>query len=54
VQDGQAGHVAYKNESYARAYKFDVLKHPKHCGRFFLNTIVSLIDGAKKGLLMGV
>jgi pyruvate-ferredoxin/flavodoxin oxidoreductase len=50
VQESQAGYVACHNESYVQANKFDVLKHLKRRGTFFLNTVVASIDNADERL----
>lgn len=50
VQEGQADYVACHNESYVQAHKFDVLKHIKRRGTFFLNTVVGSIEDADKRL----
>lgn len=44
VEDGQAGYVACHNESYVQAHKFDVVKHLKRRGTFFLNSSVASIE----------
>ena len=41
IQDMQADFVACHNESYAEANKFDVLRHAKSGGIFFLNTKIA-------------
>jgi pyruvate-ferredoxin/flavodoxin oxidoreductase len=44
VEEGEAGYVACHNESYVQANKFDVVKHLKRRGTFFLNTSVASIE----------
>jgi len=48
VEEGEAGYVACHNESYVQSGKFDVVKHLKRRGTFFLNTTVASIDDAEK------
>ena len=43
IEEGQANYVACHNESYVQANKFDVVKHLKRRGNFFLNTTVASI-----------
>lgn len=50
VEDGQAGYVACHNESYVQANKFDVVKHLKRRGTFFLNSGVASIQDPDKRL----
>jgi len=48
VEEGEAGYVACHNESYVQAGKFDVVKHLKRRGTFFLNTTVASIEDPVK------
>eukprot|EP00550_Attheya_septentrionalis_P009942 CAMPEP_0198298222 /NCGR_PEP_ID=MMETSP1449-20131203/40120_1 /TAXON_ID=420275 /ORGANISM="Attheya septentrionalis, Strain CCMP2084" /LENGTH=582 /DNA_ID=CAMNT_0043999433 /DNA_START=79 /DNA_END=1824 /DNA_ORIENTATION=+ len=48
IEEGQANYVACHNESYVQAGKFDVVKHLKRRGTFFLNTQVASIDDPEK------
>ena len=48
VEEGEAGYVACHNESYVQSGKFDVVKHLKRRGTFFLNTTVASIDDPVK------
>ena len=50
VEEGQAGYVACHNESYVQANKFDVPKHLKRHGTFFLNTTVASIKDPEERL----
>lgn len=48
VEEGEAGYVACHNESYVQTGKFDVVRHLKRRGTFFLNTTVASIDDPAK------
>ena len=49
IEEGQANYVACHNESYVQAHKFDVTRHLKRRGTFFLNTsIASIADPAQR------
>ena len=48
VEEGEAGYVACHNESYVQSGKFDVVKHLKRRGTFFLNTTVASIGDPLK------
>ena len=49
VEDGQGDYVACHNESYVQANKYDVIRHCKRRGTFFLNTtIASIADPDKR------
>lgn len=50
IDEGQAGYVACHNESYVQAHKYDVVKHLKRHGTFFLNTTVASIEDPEKRL----
>lgn len=50
VEEGQAGYVACHNESYVQANKFDVVKHLKRRGTFFLNTSIASIKDPEERL----
>jgi homodimeric pyruvate:ferredoxin (flavodoxin) oxidoreductase len=50
VEEGQAGYVACHNESYVQASKFDVVKHLKRRGTFFLNTTIASIEDPEERL----
>lgn len=43
IEEGAANYVACHNESYVQAHKYDVIKHLKRRGNFFLNTTVASI-----------
>lgn len=44
IEEGQGDYVACHNESYVQANKYDVVKHLKRRGTFFLNTTVASIS----------
>lgn len=50
IEEGQANYVACHNESYVQANKFDVTRHLKRRGTFFLNTSIASIDEPEKRL----
>lgn len=50
IEEGQAGYVACHNESYVQANKFDVVKHLKRRGTFFLNTTTASIEDPEERL----
>ena len=47
IEEGHAFYVACHNESYVQAHKFDVTKHLKRRGTFFLNTSIASITDAR-------
>jgi pyruvate-ferredoxin/flavodoxin oxidoreductase len=49
IEENNANYVACHNESYVQAHKFDVARHLKRRGTFFLNTsIASIPDEAER------
>ena len=48
IEEGNANYVACHNESYVQAHKFDVAKHLKRRGVFFLNTSIASLPEDKR------